>query len=231
MSIRFNYETFFNHWSNFTDTCTSKQTCYFYLRTPHVNQRPIQKQLPSKYVNIDGIKVYVQKLGINELIFTTPIEIDGIMWDFHYHFGLVYNFIDKQSPTKETITAVFFHQTMQYPKGHYPYDPQAEGKYHKNCYFKDNESLDNIESIVCRERKSYGTLSSTFPNEIQVIKDIIMLPFTKLGGSHLHYILGRKRKITKVGRKSMITYKCKLISLTEARAIEKKLAQKKSMKH
>ena len=40
-------------------------------------------------------------------------------------------------------------------------------------------------------------------------------------------VLGRDRVITKVGRKSMITYKGKQVSLTEAREIERKI---KSMK-
>lgn len=40
------------------------------------------------------------------------------------------------------------------------------------------------------------------------------------------FILGRTRKITKEGRKSMITYKGNKISLTEARVIERELSQK-----
>jgi hypothetical protein len=46
------------------------------------------------------------------------------------------------------------------------------------------------------------------------------------GGRQLKLVLGRSRKITKVGRKSMITYKGKQMSLTEARALEKKLKAK-----
>jgi hypothetical protein len=42
------------------------------------------------------------------------------------------------------------------------------------------------------------------------------------GGSKKKLILGRWRKVTKVGRKSMITYKGKMISITEARALERK---------
>lgn len=47
------------------------------------------------------------------------------------------------------------------------------------------------------------------------------------GGGNLVVVLGRQRKVTKVGRKSMITYKGKQISLTEARALEKKQQKEK----
>ena len=43
------------------------------------------------------------------------------------------------------------------------------------------------------------------------------------------YILGRKRKITKIGRKSMIVYKNAQYSLTEAKALERKLMSIKKM--
>ena len=41
--------------------------------------------------------------------------------------------------------------------------------------------------------------------------------------SRQRHVLGRDRNVTKVGRKSMITYKGKQICLTEARKLEKKL--------
>lgn len=50
------------------------------------------------------------------------------------------------------------------------------------------------------------------------------------GASTKVRVLGMDRKVTKVGRKSMITYKGKLLSLTEARALEKKLAAEKKKK-
>lgn len=43
------------------------------------------------------------------------------------------------------------------------------------------------------------------------------------GASSSVYVLGRSRQVKRVGRKSMVTYKGKLVSLTEARALEKKL--------
>lgn len=50
--------------------------------------------------------------------------------------------------------------------------------------------------------------------------------FTGGASSSIH-VLGRSRQVKRVGRKSMVTYKGKLISLTEARAIEKKLKSKR----
>lgn len=44
-------------------------------------------------------------------------------------------------------------------------------------------------------------------------------------------ILGRKRKVTKVGRNSMIVYKGKQICLTEARRIEKLLRKQTKETH
>jgi hypothetical protein len=55
---------------------------------------------------------------------------------------------------------------------------------------------------------------------------------SKSGGGKKHpsqkvHVLGRDRKVTKDGRKSMITYKGKQICLTDARKLEKSLKSKK----
>lgn len=47
------------------------------------------------------------------------------------------------------------------------------------------------------------------------------------GGISKALVLGRVRKVTRVGRKQMVTYKGNQISLSEARTIEKKLAKEK----
>lgn len=47
--------------------------------------------------------------------------------------------------------------------------------------------------------------------------------------NELVHVLGRARKVTKVGRKSMVTYEGRQYSLTEARQLEKVLARKKKI--
>ena len=48
------------------------------------------------------------------------------------------------------------------------------------------------------------------------------------GGSNKIYILGRNRKIIKIGRKKYIIYKKEQITLSQARKIEKKLNKNKN---
>lgn len=84
-------------------------------------------------------------------------------------------------------------------------------------------------------QQAYAKKQDMSPIEIQnyicSYKGDIVTAYEKqvrLGGSGGHVIiLGRLRKVTKVDRKSMVTYKGKQISLTEARALEKKLAKEK----
>lgn len=225
----FDYNAFYNYWSNFASNCStaSEKLCYFYYKTPHKNQNPVAYNLPQDSIEIDGIKVYV-KPGLDDLIFTTPIEIDGRLWDFHYHVGIFPNFTDNQSTTKpkQKITAVFFKKTSQIPVGHHQYDHTLQGKEHTNCYFRNGESLTSVSNIVCRERQIFATMQQVFPNEVNVIKEILTKPFVTTGGGNCIFILRRKRKVTKDGRKSMITYRGKQISLTEARSIERKQKKK-----
>jgi hypothetical protein len=218
--IRFDYKVFFEYWSNFARTCNAKQPCYFYPRTPYRNQQPKLKYLNTIPLEIEGIQVYVQVLR-DELLFTTPIEIEGRLWDFHYHVSVTKRFLLRKE--NRHIDAVYFHRTIQ--------KPQVEGKEHINCYFENLTPLNDVENIVCKERTTHATLSSVFPNEMAVIKAIITAPSynNTSGGAGKKqtrkFVIGRLRKITKVGRKSFVTYKGDRISLTEARSLEKQLCK------
>lgn len=92
-----------------------------------------------------------------------------------------------------------------------------------------------MKAYILRLESLFKSLQSITPNGyyyidkyIQQLKQVLS-KMEQTGGSKV-YVLGRDRKVVKVGRKSMITYKGKQISLTEARALEKKLtAEKKKM--
>ena len=71
-------------------------------------------------------------------------------------------------------------------------------------------------------------------NSVNIIDEIHQLVemIQKQGGNtQLVYVLGRNRKITVEGRKKLVTYKGRQITLGEARKLEKKLAAEKKAKN
>lgn len=70
----------------------------------------------------------------------------------------------------------------------------------------------------------------TLPSKtaIEALEELNKLAIRTGGSKAKKLVLGRNRRITKVGRLSMIMYKGTQITLTEARAIERKLASKKN---
>ena len=71
-------------------------------------------------------------------------------------------------------------------------------------------------------------MGTVFPDktEIDIIREIITRPFVpqKGGGSRFKWILGRWRKVYKVGSKFYIKHKGELLTLAKAKSLEKKPA-------
>lgn len=61
------------------------------------------------------------------------------------------------------------------------------------------------------------------PDQAAFLKPFLEKYNSQQGSGDYVIVLGRKRKITRMGRKKMISYKGQKISLTEARLLEKKL--------
>lgn len=214
--VVFDYNTFFNYWVAFTDNCKSSTSCYFYLHGMRSQQKPQKKYLPATHTNISGVRVFVQSIGNKQLIFTIPVLLDGKLWDFHYHTGLNDDFVDKI--TKKKQPAVFFHKTLQHPKGYNPLDKESEGKEHKNCYFYDGDTITSVERIVCRNMSQGKTLKDVFPNELHIIQEIITRPFLMKsnlkGGSKYKWLFGRWRKVYDKNSILYIKYKKQILPIT-----------------
>jgi hypothetical protein len=87
--------------------------------------------------------------------------------------------------------------------------------------------LKNILENVVKHRDAQKDYENIY-HEVNL--DFLQMPSTQGGNNKnpkLVHILGRMRKVTKIGRKSVITYKKQQIGLSDARALEKQLKKKK----
>lgn len=100
----FNYAQFYNYYTNPNNIITNKNNCVS-LRYFASNKEKLSRQTESKcdYIIINNVQIYVSKSKkynvykdisgnkiveeIRTLQFTIPTLIDGILFDFHYHFG------------------------------------------------------------------------------------------------------------------------------------------------
>lgn len=186
-SIKFNLNKFLNYYTDpnnphiYTDT-NQLTTSYFYthkiIKTEPLSQR---------YIRINGKKLYIThyiKNGTDHILFTTPKNVNGALWDDHYHFGLDVNYPSKRYTRKSktaTVRAIFFHKTIQIPKG-----KNKGRKKSRKCYFYDNIPLKYIARVKC---VSDGTkrMNHVFPvtsDDYLYIHEIIRRPFyeVKKGG-------------------------------------------------
>lgn len=222
-SYVFDYKTFYNFYTNpsnyYIDSDPVRPTIMFYPYDTNVPEKyktpPINKNLPSTYILVNGKQVYLTIHGHNELFFTIPRkDKDGQLWDDHYHFGLDRLYDTK---TRAYYDVNFFHKTIQ--------NTHKIGKEHERCYIRDKVTITDVSDISCFESKTGKKMRDEFKDpDLSIIAQIINRPFIgndQTAGAFKKFILGRMRNVRKVGRKSMITYKGKQISLTEARALEK----------
>jgi hypothetical protein len=102
-SFIFNYNTFYNYYTNrnnlFTDTRVNKPLLNLFLNEPSPNivQSTSTTTCSDKFITIGvgvggtgGIGVYIKQRPNRTLLFTIPTKINGVYWDFHYHFGITY---------------------------------------------------------------------------------------------------------------------------------------------
>jgi hypothetical protein len=87
-----------------------------------------------------------------------------------------------------------------------------------------------MTQLVTNKVKVYPTAIQLL-DRFEKVYDMVMEVMNQKGGTLVCkrvHVLGRDRKIIKVGRKSMVTYKRQLISLTDARSLEKKRKERKT---
>lgn len=145
----------------------------YYLK---INKKWVEKkQFLRNYILVNDIKVYVKyyiRNDLKEFLFTIPEEINGKLYDNHYHF-IRKIFISKRKSRMnvEMPNSVLFHKTIQYPdKGKRIGD---------DCFFIKNEFIDDISKIKCINDKN-KTMADVFPEtgkDFPIIKEIIQRPF------------------------------------------------------
>jgi hypothetical protein len=114
MSI-FNYETFYNYYTNPNNVVTDKNDCVklLFFNKSHKKVSD-EKNTDEKcnYIIINGVKIYISETGkshsyidkngetISEktygLLFSIPTLIGKKLFDFHYHFGIRHDNYEKQ---------------------------------------------------------------------------------------------------------------------------------------
>ena len=173
MTINFDYSIFYSYYTdplNISLDLSVKPDLNYFPNYFDPIQFSIPKPCPNEYITIKNIRIFISTGNNNRLYFTIPTFNANKFWDDHYHFGLRKNFIDYKSQPKRTYNVVFFHKTIQ--------NPLTNGKeLPTNCYFEDNISLANIDKIVCQQASSTNTMESKFPQEIDIIREIISRPF------------------------------------------------------
>jgi hypothetical protein len=115
----FNYDKFYNFYTNQKNLITNKDdsvVLHFFNKTTKKGVKipkicePKQTDERCQYIIINGYKIYIadysktgraenQKEDSKELLFSIPTEINGKLYDFHYHFikKIKYSFIKQNS--------------------------------------------------------------------------------------------------------------------------------------
>lgn len=123
----FDYTQFFLYYSDVNNLLLDPNppTMYYYKKDYQSKIPPYPTNITGHYIDIDNNKVYVNILNSNSIIFSIPTNVNGILWDNHYHFGIINNFTKKQRNVFNQ-DVIFFHKTIQ--------DPSKPGKTHKRCF-------------------------------------------------------------------------------------------------
>jgi hypothetical protein len=206
----FDYSQFIAYYTNpqnlLQDVSQRPNLHYFKDLITIPNQLPISKICPTDYITVGGIRVYISTGPNNRIYFTIPTMQNQMFWDDHYHFGIRKGFVDYTSKPKRTYDVVFFHKTLQ--------DPFNNGKYPPtNCYFEDQLPISQVENIICMQGSATNTMISKFPQEIDIVREIICRPFLGvryLGGGlkgNIVYLDEKQRAFTIKGTKrTYLTY-------------------------
>ncbi len=114
----------------------------------------------------------------NNLIFTIPTEINGELWDWHYHFVLGKIIPDDKNIKKHTpiLEVVKLHKTLQLP--------DKTTKDNKFCFYNKNHrftSFNDFSNMKCAQSKN--TMNSIFSeDDLNIIYSIIEKPFKNTRG-------------------------------------------------
>lgn len=118
-----------------------------------------------------------------------------------------------------------------YYKGDYPGQGPVTVQLFNAAAGRQNDWSFTDQSVRYITTSNIKVSGDNFPEKITFTFDTYTKtsidPSISGGSGSIKKILGRDRKIVKVGRKSMITYKGVQISLAEARTLEKKIASSK----
>lgn len=183
-SIKFNLNKFLNYYKDPNNphiyTEPNQLTTSYYYTNKIIKRGPLSQ----RYIRINGEKLYITtyiKHGIEHILFTIPKNVNGVLWDDHYHFGLNVQYPSMRKTRKtHNVRAIFFHKTIQLPNGN------KGSKTSKKCFFYDNIPLKYISRVKC---VSDGTkrMKDIFPitsDDYLYIHEIIRRPFyeVKKGG-------------------------------------------------
>ena len=108
-SYNFSYNNFYEYYTtehNYkTETDKHNKPIYFYKNNKN-NREPVESKMSSNYILVNNVKVYIKPYNnaSKEILFTIPTEHNGILYDYHYHFG-----IRKLNKTEKTAEVDDFH--------------------------------------------------------------------------------------------------------------------------
>ena len=159
--FKYNYDAFYNYYTNNANLHTYNHNglkLKYFKDIPRPTQnKPFDNILPTTYISIRGMPIYVNALNTNskDLLFTIPTYINGEWWDNHYHFGIDMreDRFSNRSP-KPLIEIIYLHKTIQ--------DPNSSGKNVRHCHFRNNITLTTVDDIVCRNFSANVSNPSTY---------------------------------------------------------------------
>ena len=163
-SFKFDYNTFYKYYMNESNLLRENtQYIMYYFRfnpRPKISY-PDQTTTPNFYITIGGLKIYVEPFGRNQnIMFTIPNTINGVIFSDHYHFGLesMYEHTIRISTDKtKPVPTIFFHKTIQLP-----HPLSNGGKDTKKCWFRDGIHVQDIRDIICTQQKD-AVMGNNFP--------------------------------------------------------------------
>jgi hypothetical protein len=177
------------------------------------------KQLEPQYITIDGQKIYIKNYvtyvkdkksksnkakRYEKILFSIPTEINGELWDFHYHFGLSKELQSKRKTRKSSgnITGIYFHKTIQ--------EPNLNNKDQINCYFENGIEIEDISDIKCFSHETHR-MKNKFPitsDDFKYLQEIIRRPFygVTVAGGRKRAIKYMRTRRTKKKRFSLKTH-------------------------
>lgn len=169
---------------------------HFYIKNSKNKYIEVSNPLSQRFITINEEKLYItnyiDKYKVEHILFTIPTEINGILWDFHYHFGLKKNYISQRSTrtSDNRIGAIFFHKTIQ--------DPINKERTSIDCHFHRKIDLTNVSRIKCVSHPT-NRMSDEFPitsEDYMYIEEILRRPFIgiKRGGRIRKSVKKRKSR-------------------------------------